>query len=446
MDSGYKINISVIPLQVRQIMERLNRNCHRSYLVGGVVRDIIQGREPKDYDIATSATPGQVRGLFARVISTGERHGTVTIIKGGLGVEATTLRRDGKYSDCRRPDSVEFTGSLKEDLSRRDFTINSLAADLEGNVYDFFGGLGDISEGIIRAVGDPGRRFREDGLRMMRAIRFASQTGFAIEDQTLLSITANQGLISRVSMERIRDEFSAILVSALPRKGVELISGCGLMSHIIPEMDSLTVKNYTLLMAVLENTPVRLNVRLAGLLSFIAGDRPSLLDPEEFIYRSRREDTVNPVEEILCRLKYDRKTITAVNVLAGERITENSFTNEKSIKRLMGRVGVENLEELFELWQAIAAADRAEGVKRRICQIEKTVEVILSSKQPILVKDLALNGNDLKKIGIRPGREMGLILQRLLDIVLDKPEMNEKDVLMGIVRRGSTNIREEKKE
>ncbi len=269
-----KIDLRRVPDGVREILDRLERNGYMAYLVGGVVRDIVMGRQPKDYDIATSAAPARVRELFPKVVPTGEKHGTVTVFVNGLGVEVTTLRREGRYSDHRRPDSVRFTGSLKEDLSRRDFTINSLAAGPEGVVYDFFGGLRDIAGGIIRAVGNPKRRFREDALRMLRAVRFSCQTGFTIEERTLESIRINRRLITRVSAERIREELNAILLSDLPHRGVQLIYHCGLMEYILPELADWFqageeagrggVCGYTL--DLLRRTPARLNVRLAALL------------------------------------------------------------------------------------------------------------------------------------------------------------------------------------
>ncbi|MFZ5642316.1 MAG: CCA tRNA nucleotidyltransferase [Bacillota bacterium] len=437
------ISLETIPPEVRVVLERLNKNSFMAYLVGGVVRDIIQGKEPRDYDIATSATPQQVRELFSKVIPTGEKHGTVTVLSGKLGIEVTTLRRDGTYSDRRHPDSVEFTGSLKEDLSRRDFTVNSLACDLEGIVYDFFGGVADIAVGVIRAVGDPGKRFKEDALRMMRAIRFACQTGFIIEERTLKSIRANRRLIAGVSAERIREELSGILVSNYPHKGMALIRSCGLLSYLLPELDPGPVNKlddtgkgafeYTL--DLLINTPPNLNVRLAALLHTVAAHCLSPEGSGEKRYRRRREDYKEPVEEALNRLKYDRKTIRSVCLLAGERFSGNDFTQIKNVKKLMARVGTENIEDLFSLWRAVAMTSAGKEGCAGIESLKKAVDEITIKKIPIQVSDLAINGNDLKALGIRPGRRMGYILYRLLDIVLERPEMNKKEILIFIVRQ-----------
>ena len=433
MNSGVRIKLDAIPPQVREVMERLGRRGFSVYLVGGVVRDLVQGRDPRDYDIATGATPDQVSGLFERVALIGEKHGTVTVISGGLGIEVTTLRRDGCYSDSRRPDTVEFTGSLKEDLSRRDFTINSLAADLEGNVYDFFGGLKDISGGIIRAVGDPEKRFKEDALRMMRALRIACQTGFAIEERTLESIRASRRRIARVSLERIREELNDILVSSEPHRGVELMKYCGLMGFIIPELDSYQALGYTL--EVLKNTPARLNVRLAALLYVMGADCPPPEESHECRYRRRGDDDYNPVEEILDRLKYDRRTVRSVTAMVRERITGIDIDREKNIKKFMTRVGPENLEDIFSLWRAAASAAGEKGKAAAVKTLERKVRGILERNLPLRIKDLSINGNDLKGLGIRQGREMGRILHRLLDIVLDDPHSNQKDFLLDLARK-----------
>jgi tRNA nucleotidyltransferase (CCA-adding enzyme) len=442
MHSGVTIKLSAIPRQVMDVMERLGRQGFSVYLVGGVVRDIIQGREPRDYDITTGATPDQVRGLFERVVPTGEKHGTVTIVSGHLGIEVTTLRRDGCYSDSRRPDTVQFTGSLREDLCRRDFTINSLAADLEGRVYDFFGGLEDISSGIIRAVGNPEKRFREDGLRMMRALRIACQTGFDIEKKTLESISLNSRRIARVSMERIREELGGILVSPAPHRGVELMSRCGLMAHIIPELDGYPgldrgnpgdrAFGYTL--AMLKNTPARLHVRLAALLYLLGAHCPPAADTDECRYRRHRDASYSTVEEILDRLKYDRKTVRSVAALVGERMAGVDAGREKSIKKFISRVEPESLEDIFSLWRAAAVAGE-NGNGSAVKALEKRVEDILRDNLPLRIKDLAVNGNDLKGLGIRQGREMGRLLHRLLEVVLEKPEKNDKDVLISLARQ-----------
>lgn len=423
-------------------MARLEHNNYKSYLVGGVVRDMILGREPNDYDIATSATPGQVRSLFDRVLPTGEKHGTVTILERGLSLETTTLRREAGYSDCRRPDRVEFTRSLRQDLARRDFTINALAADLEGNVYDFFGGIRDISDGIIRSVGDPEKRFREDALRMIRAVRFACQLDFNIEKRTLDCIRANRGLIEKVSMERIREELNGILLSAHPQRGIELFGQCGLLEFILPELaepdggEESFAGRAGRVMDVLPNTPARLNVRLAAIIYEIAEpDRRVGTDDSGRPRRLRPgEKPEGPAEIILGRLKYDRRTVRSVSRLVKEGMSRFNHSDIKGVKRLIASVGAENLGDLFSLWRARAGSVGGPGAVEAVARLEKTAQSVINENLPVLIRDLAINGNDLKKMGVKPGREIGKILNSLLEIVLEKPEMNERSRLEEIVR------------
>lgn len=418
------VDLAPIPGQVLEVLARLEENGFRAYLVGGVVRDLILGREPKDYDIATSAAPDQVRELFPRVLPTGEKHGTVTVLYAGLALETTTLRREGRYSDYRRPDSVEFTGSLREDLSRRDFTINAMALGMNGVLYDFFGGLPDISRKIIRAVGNPRQRFGEDALRMIRAVRFACQLGFAIEKRTGACIRANRRLIARVSAERIREELNAILLSGEPDGGLDLLCSLGLLDFILPELASRAqvapesgmgdVIGYT--MEVLKNTPPKQSVRLAALLH-CTGMR-------------------GQAGEIMDRLKYDRRTIRQVSVLVGELgIDQVHKPDEKEIKQLISRVGEHNLDDLADLLQARALAAGLPGGIARVENLKRSIKLVLEKNEPFRIKDLALNGNDLKAMGIKPGREMGDILNRLLEVVLERPRMNEKSRLVELVRQ-----------
>ncbi|MFZ5631833.1 MAG: CCA tRNA nucleotidyltransferase [Bacillota bacterium] len=432
---------------MREVLNRLEENGFSAYLVGGVVRDIILGREPKDYDIATSATPDRVRELFPRSVPTGEKHGTVTVLYDGMAVETTTLRREGKYSDHRRPDSVEFTDSLKEDLSRRDFTINSMAVGLDGNIYDFFGGLKDIAGGIIRAVGNPRKRFREDALRMIRAVRFACQLGFSIEEKTRDCIRTNRRLITRVSMKRVREELNAILLSREPHRGVDQMHTLGLLDFIIPELADWAevareagmgdVIGYTT--EVLKYSPARLNVRLAALLLGIGRREFTAGDGRGGGPFHRQAGSAALAGEIMDWLKYDRRTTRSVVALVREQgIGCNLPEEEKDIKKFIARAGEENLDDLFDLLLAVAMAAGQPGGVSAVENFKRSVKIILKKNDPLRIKDLALNGNDLKALGIRPGREMGNILNRLLEVVLENPEANEKSRLLDLARRWRT--------
>ncbi|MCJ7691441.1 MAG: CCA tRNA nucleotidyltransferase, partial [Clostridiaceae bacterium] len=271
----------IIPADVKIILDTLKNNGYESYIVGGSVRDFVMGLSmPKDYDIATSAMPEEIIRLFLKTIPTGIKHGTVTVMLNGEGYEVTTYRIDGQYLDNRRPEAVTFVSNLKEDLARRDFTINALALNVEDDVIDYFGGLDDLADKIIRAVGEPNKRFQEDALRMLRAIRFAARLEFHIEEKTLEAIKVNCNLILNISSERIRDELSKMLLSNNSGVALRLLEETKLLGFILPELQKAVgfnqlnphhdkdIFNHTL--SVVENCPLSLNLRVAALLHDIA--------------------------------------------------------------------------------------------------------------------------------------------------------------------------------
>ena len=440
-----KINLSSVPIQVKEVIAILERNSFKAYLVGGVVRDIFMGKKPNDYDIATSATPTQVLQFFPGALPTGEKHGTVTVFNGGQGMEVTTLRREGKYRDHRRPDRVEFITDLKEDLSRRDFTINALAMGPDGTLYDYFGGLQDIRDGVIRAVGDPRKRFYEDALRMMRAIRFSCQTGFSIEPNTLECIKENSRLLARVSAERVQQEFNAILLSDLSHLGILLIYVLGLMESIIPELaEWIQLENgmgrgklFSCIQDVLKLTPAKLTIRLAVLLCDLGKNINSVEAPGE-------NSCNNPVYgseitgEVLRRLKYDRKTIKSVTSLVNNCGAE-WIRERKEIKRVMGRMGTQDFVDLLALLQARSTVSGDSIGEAEVKKLRQMVVEIIANKEPYRLKDLDLNGQDLKKIGIVSGPEMGKVLNKLMDNVLENPEMNQKQRLLELLQSWKSN-------
>lgn len=321
----------LIPNYVEYIMMHLEEYGHKTYLVGGGVRDIFNNKNPRDYDVTTSATPEQVIGLFKKVVPTGLKHGTVTVLTRDESVEVTTLRKDGIYKDNRHPEEVIYTTKLKDDVARRDFTINSIAIDLEGNVYDYFNGIKDIENKTIRAVGNPDERFNEDSLRMMRAIRFSAQHDFDIESETEESIRKNNYLLQAVSKERIRDELCKILLSDYPGYGIEMLERCKLLEFVIPELcecigfDQRNIhhnKNvFEHIISVLNNSPKILNVRLAALLHDIAKPKTFSIDENgNGHFYGHHIDSAIMAEEILKRLKFDNKTIESVVILVREHM------------------------------------------------------------------------------------------------------------------------------
>ena len=440
-----------IPNAVEYILMHLEFNGYKAYLVGGSTRDIFNYKSPKDYDICTDATPKQVKSLFAKSYDTGLKHGTVTIVLKDEHYEVTTMRKEGAYKDNRSPEEVFFTNSLKEDVARRDFTINSIAIDVNRNVYDYFGGLKDIENKIIRCVGKAEDRFNEDALRLIRCIRFSCQHNFTIEENTFQAIIKNAYLIQMISKERIRDELCKILLSDYPGYGIEMLERTGLLQYIIPELCECVgfeqcnpnhdkdVFEHTL--SVLNNTPKILNVRLGALLHDVAKPKCFTLDEDNighFYYHHIEGEKLT--EKILSRLKFDNKTINDVKILVREHMfnfNENSKIKTSIIKKFINRVGINNLENLYCLRVADIKGSKNKDQSKidNVTFLISECHKIIAEKQPLTVKDLAINGNDLMELGIKQGVKMGQILNNLLEKVLENPELNDKEVLLNMIRK-----------
>lgn len=449
-----------------EILAVLQSHGFEAFLVGGCVRDLCLGRVPGDWDIATSAQPEQVRQFFAQTIATGLKHGTVTVVLSkrdmgmgmGMGMnkmdkiesdepqyyEVTTYRIDGEYQDARRPAQVTFTASLEEDLRRRDFTINAMAYHPQTGLIDPFGGRADLQQKIIRVVGNGHDRFREDALRMLRAVRFASQLGFTIEAETAQSIKANSQLLEKISLERIREELLKILCSEHP-ENIRQLSDLGLMEYIIPEVEQgigfdqrsshhdKTVYEHTL--AVVRNTPNEPVLRLAALLHDIAKPATFTLDEKgRGHFYGHHLVGEKMAREILERLKFDRLTIQKVCILVRNHMSRFEHYKEKGIKRLINRVEPENLPSLFILQIADILASKPPHDFRGILNLQAEVEKVIAEKQPLTVKDLAVNGDDLIALGMKPGKKLGETLQWLLEKVWENPELNTKEKLLAEVK------------
>lgn len=430
--------------EVLYVLKHLKRLGYESYLVGGCVRDLCLWTDPKDWDLTTNATPDQVMSIFDHTIPTGIEHGTVTVLMNGVPVEVTTFRSDGDYSDNRRPDSVKFGVTIEEDVSRRDFTINGLLYD--GNkVIDFYSGLEDLKKRIIRSIGNAGDRYREDALRMMRAIRFSSQLGFEIESDTFQQIKVWGTRILNVSQERIRDELVKILLSNNPTEGIILLKEAGLLLSILPELQKCVgfdQQNYhhrknvfEHILKVLDATPKGLNIRLAALLHDIA-------KPVTF---SRGEDGVGHFfqhhvvgadmsTEILKRFKFDNHTIENVRILVREHMARYSKLREGSIKKLIVRLGENNVDDFINLQIADIIGSKPPFDFEGVIDLKREIKRVLEAKEPLTVKDLAINGYDLIDMGIKPGKEIGKVLNELLQLVMDNPELNDKEYLLDAVR------------
>jgi tRNA nucleotidyltransferase (CCA-adding enzyme) len=431
--------------KAQQIINLLELAGYEAYVVGGCTRDMLLGREPKDWDIATNALPDQILDVCSKyhTIPTGLKHGTVTVLVDGEQFEVTTYRIDGNYSDNRRPDSVEFTSSIVEDLRRRDFTINAIAYHPGRGIIDPFNGKLDLHNRMIRAVDNPHDRFNEDALRMLRAIRFACELDFSIDKYTKNAMYDNCHLIKNVSIERIREETNKILISDYPSYGLSMLIQFNLLRLIIPEIYQLIkfdqfnphhdkdVFDHTLV--VIESVPKSLVLRWAALLHDIGKPASfTMVDGFGHFYNHHKIGA-DMAREILRRLKFDNNTIERVCILIYNHMSRFEFLRSASIKRFINRVGVENLDDLFKLQIADIKGSANPNDFSQVEKLKVDVEKILSEKQPLTVKDLAVNGYDLMEMGFKQGKELGNILKFLLEEVLKNPELNQKKLLLNMV-------------
>lgn len=436
-----------IPSDVKIILDTFKNNGYESYIVGGSVRDSQIGSSlPKDYDVTTNALPEEIIRLFNKTIPTGIEHGTVTVMINGVGYEVTTYRIDGKYLDNRRPNDVTFVSNLKEDLARRDFTINALAYNEEKGLVDYFGGIEDLRNRIIRAVGEPNKRFQEDALRMLRAIRFSSRLDFNIEEKTLEAIKANCDLILNVSNERIRDELCKMLVSDNPEKALKLLEETKLLKRILPELQLTVGFNqqnphhnkdiFEHILAVVEKCPSKLNLRLAALLHDIGKPQCFTIDKKGIgHFYGHDKKSVILSEKILRRLKFDNQSISEVCILVKEHMNLLEKPTDSSVKRLINRVGKDLLNDLFVLQRADALDSVSPEIRlKEIDRVEERANDIIESKVPLSTKELAVNGKVLmEEFSLNPGKEIGDMLKFLLDKVLENPQLNSRDKLLDIV-------------
>jgi tRNA nucleotidyltransferase (CCA-adding enzyme) len=439
-----------IPRVVNDFSTFFIRAGHQCYLVGGAVRDMLMGREVQDYDIATDALPDEVTKIFRRVIPTGIKHGTVTVLFKGTRFEVTTFRIDRDYLDGRRPETVLFSPSIEEDLKRRDFTINAMAYDLrKRRLLDPHAGRADLKAGTIRAIGDPLERFQEDGLRPIRACRFAAQLGFTIQEHTFACIPRSIDTVKQVSAERIRDELVRILEAPAPSIGFTLLNDCGLLQLIMPELIACQevsqgeLHRYDLyhhLLYACDAAPRdNLVVRLAALLHDLGKPRTMSRTPEGAIHFHRHEElSARLAERVLRRLRFPNHVVKQVSHLVAQHMFhyEDSWS-DAAVRRFVARVGADNIPDILALRRADQLAMIGERfVSASLIALEKRIEEVLAEDGALSLKDLAVNGDDLKlELGIPRGPKIGIILEALLESVLDDPEQNERGRLLKIAKR-----------
>ncbi len=441
-----------VPSIVQSISRVFSEAGYEVYLVGGAVRDrLLRRKEGKqDYDLATNAHPKDVQSLFRRVIPTGIDHGTVTVFYRGVSFEVTTFRSDGTYLDHRRPDDVQFSNSIHEDLKRRDFTMNALALHgVTGQLVDDHGGRDDIKGRVIRAIGDPIHRFEEDALRMLRACRFASQLGFTLEEATLEGITRCAGLIAFVSPERIKDELDGLLSSAIPSTGLELMRTTGLMEQILPELlagvdveqkgnHRFDVYRHCLLSC--DGAPrEHLLLRWAALLHDI-GKPESMGSDELGITTFHRHEQISSAqaEKLMRRFCFsnrDREYI--LHLIRNHMYHYTPEWSDAAVRRFIAQVGYDALEDLFILRRADQYGTFGSHTKHDSNrELRQRIDTIRGQQDALTIKDLAVNGKDLmEELHLKPGRVIGVLLEQLLESVLDDPAMNNRAQLLEVAKR-----------
>jgi len=444
--------IKVIHPVLKEIASIFNNNGKQVYLVGGAVRDMIRGKDIHDWDLATDALPEEVTNFVRRaggkVIPTGIKHGTVTVLYKRHNAEVTTFRTESNYSDGRRPDKVHFSSDIKEDLSRRDFTMNAIALRLpDGEIIDPFNGADDIKSGIIRCVGNACERFNEDGLRPLRAVRFSAQLGFDIEKNTLDAINGALIISAKVSWERVRDEIDKILASPVPSRAFLLMEKTGLLELFLKELadcrgveqkgfHQFDVLDHSLLAcdyAAKKNYSHE--VRLAALLHDIG--KPGVRKMDEsgvWTFYRHEEIGASMCHKILRRLCYSNELIDGVCHLVKEHMFHYTEDwSDAAVRRFIARVGESVIEDLYRLRRADAfALAGKETEPMNLTFLADRVEKILSEAHAFTLKDLAISGNDLMTIGIESGKTMGIILKELLETALDDPAQNTREKLLEI--------------
>ncbi|MCR4651649.1 MAG: HD domain-containing protein [Lachnospiraceae bacterium] len=431
-----------LPADVNYIINRLQEAGYEAYAVGGCVRDSLLGREPSDWDITTSAKPDEIKALFKPTIDTGIQHGTVTVLRHNRGYEVTTYRIDGEYKDNRHPEEVTFTTSLREDLRRRDFTINAMAYNDNGLV-DEFDGIGDIDRKIIRCVGDPDERFGEDALRMMRAVRFSAQLGYMIHEDTRKSVGRLHANLESVSAERINVELTKMLMSDHP----EYIRDCyelGITSVVLSELDECMgfAQNNPhhcydvgehIIQSLIYSRPDRV-LRYALLFHDLGKPECATTDENGVDHFHGHGDRSAEIAcDIMHRLKFDNDTIHKVEVLVRYHDWDIE-PDKRSVRRALNKLGTELFLLLLEVKQADVAAQsdyKKEEKLERLEQLRSLYDEIIADSECIQIKDLAINGGDLIAMGMQQGPELGQTLNKLLDMVLDDPAMNTRSILMS---------------
>ena len=437
-----------IPPHVDSLLAALRRAGYDAYPVGGCVRDSLMGRTPADWDLCTAAAPDEVEAVFSdrRIVETGLKHGTVTVLTQDGPVEITTFRADGTYHDGRHPDSVRFVGRVEDDLARRDFTVNAMALGPDGTVIDPFGGQADLAAGVIRCVGEPDVRFGEDALRILRALRFASKLGFSIEPATGESLLRDRALLDKIARERVFSELKGLLTG--PGVGPVLLDWAPVLFQVIPELAAgagFDQRNpyhihdvWTHSALATAAAPADVTLRLAMLLH--DAGKPAVFFTDEAgvgHFYGHAQAGAEIADRVLRRLKCDNATRERVCLLIAAHADPPPRT-EKTARRLLARLGPEAAGQLTACWRA-DCADRTEAVRQKNAALFDEAERLLAAAQAqpaacFGVRSLAVDGRDILALGVPEGPAVGRTLAALLDAVLDGSVQNERSALLDRAR------------
>jgi tRNA nucleotidyltransferase (CCA-adding enzyme) len=438
-----------IPEPVVEIVQRLNDQGHRAWVVGGCIRDLLRGKEVSDWDIATSALPGEVKKVFGRVIPTGIQHGTVTVLHKGEAYELTTLRGEGAYSDGRRPDEVYFVRDIEEDLARRDFTVNAIAFDpVGGRMVDPFGGVDDMEAGILRAVGDPRERFGEDGLRVLRGARFVATLELELEPATEKAITKELDTFAKVSKERVRDEWIKTMKAQRPSRAFEVMRRTGILKVTYPELldqvgceqnkwHAYDVWNHTLeTLDASEGGPI---VRLAALLHDVGkpATREHSDKTDDWTFYNHERVGAKMADRWLREYRFSNdERSDIVHLVRHHLICYSPEWSDAAVRRFLRRIGKEHVDRLLELGRADALGKGrpVDPELAALAELRDRIEEVVAKGEALSTRDLPVGGKDvMDRLGVAPGPIIGQVLDALLERVTDDPSLNDRERLLNLI-------------
>ena len=438
-------------MSYKDLVKRLEDEGFETYLVGGALRDKLLGKKIHDIDLTTRARPSDIMRIFSdlKLIDIGKKFGTIKVIYNSKEYEITTFRAESSYKDKRHPDEISFSNTIEEDLKRRDFTINAMA-ERKGQIIDLFSGRKDLSQKIIRAVGNPYERIEEDYLRALRAVRFATVLDFSIEKNLKDAIKNKAGHIEEISKERIRDEIDKILLSDKPSRGIRLLNELNLLAYIFPEVKKMigfdqhsSHHNLDLFdhsMKVLDLSPKNLKIRMAALFHDTGKVQSFFLDEKgEGRFFGHQDISKEIIEKRLKELKYPKKFIENTSLLVERHMDNTNTYTKKSVRKLLRKVGDENIYDLFDLQRADVLSTVHDNTEN-ISNARIILEEILNSNTPRKKDQIDFSGHDLINLGFKEGKELGIILNEVYNLVMDEKLANKKNEISKYIKNKYNNL------